>query len=139
MKRVLATGTFEFLHPGHLHFLSEAKKLGDELVVLIARDSMIRHKPTPIIPEEHRLEVVSALKIVDRAVLGSERSIWEPLYEIKPDIVAHGYDQKFYEHELEEQLRMRGFDTEVVRITSKRECPLCSSASIVERMLKRRG
>ncbi|MHC1592658.1 MAG: adenylyltransferase/cytidyltransferase family protein, partial [Methermicoccaceae archaeon] len=76
MKRVLATGTFEFLHPGHLYFLSEAKKLGDELVALVARDSMIRHKPTPIIPEQQRLEMVAALKVVDKAVLGSEKSMW---------------------------------------------------------------
>jgi len=137
MRRVLATGTFEFLHPGHLHFLTEAKKLGDELVVLVARDSMIRHKPRPVIPERQRLEMVSALKIVDRAVLGSEKDIFEPLYEIRPDIIALGYDQKFDEKELTEQLRMRGFDAEVVRITSKQNCPLCSSASITQRVLKR--
>jgi len=137
MKRVLATGTFEFLHPGHLHFLSEARKLGDELVVLVARDSMIRHKPRPIIPERQRLEMVSALRMVDRAVLGSERDIFEPLYEIRPDVIALGYDQKFDERELTEQLKMRGFDVEVVRITSRRDCSLCSSASITERVLKR--
>ena len=138
MRRVLATGTFEFLHPGHLHFLSEAKKRGDELVVLVARDSMIRHKPTPVIPEQHRLEMVAALKVVDKAVLGSEKSIWEPIYELRPDIVALGYDQLFDDQELSEQLRMRGFNIEVVRITSKRECPLCSSASIVRDVLKKR-
>lgn len=137
MKRVLATGTFEFLHPGHLHFLSEARKLGDELVVLVARDSMIRHKPKPIIPERQRLEMVSALRMVDRAVLGSERDIFEPLHEIQPDVIALGYDQKFDEKELTEQLKMRGFDVEVVRITSRRGCSLCSSASITERVLKR--
>ncbi|HIH69732.1 adenylyltransferase/cytidyltransferase family protein [Methermicoccus shengliensis] len=137
MKRVLATGTFEFLHPGHLHFLSEARKLGDELVVLVARDSMIRHKPRPIIPERQRLEMVSALRVVDRAVLGSERDIFEPLYEIRPDVIALGYDQKFDERELTEQLKIRGFDVEVVRITSRRDCSLCSSASITEHVLKR--
>jgi len=138
MKRVLATGTFEFLHPGHLYFLSEAKKLGDELVVLVARDSMIRHKPTPVIPEQQRLEMVAALKVVDKAVLGSEKSMWEPIRELRPDIVALGYDQFFDDQELSEQLRMRGFNAEVVRITSKKECPLCSSASIVRDVLRKR-
>ena len=75
---------------------------------------------------------------MDKAVLGSEKSIWEPIYELRPDIVALGYDQLFDDQELSEQLRMRGFNIEVVRITSKRECPLCSSASIVRDVLKKR-
>ncbi len=51
MVRVLATGTFDILHPGHLRYLSEAKALGDELYVIVARDSMVKHKPKPIVPE----------------------------------------------------------------------------------------
>jgi FAD synthetase len=41
MVRILATGTFDILHPGHLRYLSEAKELGDELYVIVARDSMV--------------------------------------------------------------------------------------------------
>ncbi|MDL5503512.1 MAG: adenylyltransferase/cytidyltransferase family protein, partial [Candidatus Methanoperedens sp.] len=51
MVRVLATGTFDILHPGHLLYLSKARALGDELYVIVARDSMIKHKPKPIVPE----------------------------------------------------------------------------------------
>ena len=42
MVRVMASGVFDLLHSGHLHFLEEAKKLGDELVVVVATSCMIR-------------------------------------------------------------------------------------------------
>jgi len=136
-RKVLATGTFEFLHPGHIHYLKEAKKLGDELIVLVARDNMIRHKPKPIIPEEQRLEMVSALKLVDKAVLGSDKDIYEPLYELKPDVVALGHDQHFDEEELRREFKKRNLNIEVVRIKSKREGELCSSKKIIDKILSR--
>jgi FAD synthetase len=41
-KRVVMTfGTFDLLHPGHLHYLSEAKKLGDYLITIVARDATV--------------------------------------------------------------------------------------------------
>jgi len=96
MVRVLATGTFEILHPGHLLYLEEAKKLGDELFVIVARDVNVKkRKRTPIIREEQRLKMISALKVVDKAMLGSEKDMYEPLYSIKPDVIAIGYDQDF--------------------------------------------
>src|SRR5207245_1761445 len=50
--RVMATGVFDLLHPGHVYFLREARKLGDELWVVVARDSTARKfKHEPIMPE----------------------------------------------------------------------------------------
>ncbi|MBU4453821.1 MAG: adenylyltransferase/cytidyltransferase family protein, partial [Euryarchaeota archaeon] len=97
MVRVLATGTFDILHPGHLRYLSEAKALGDELYVIVARDSMVKHKPKPIVPEAQRLAMVQGLGVVDKAMLGSEVDIFEPLREIMPDIIAIGKNQHFDE------------------------------------------
>jgi len=70
--RVLATGTFDILHPGHLLYLEEARALGDELYVIVAREKNIKHKPKPIISENQRLKMISSLKAVDEAILGSE-------------------------------------------------------------------
>ncbi|HEX7515581.1 MAG TPA: adenylyltransferase/cytidyltransferase family protein, partial [archaeon] len=98
MIRVLATGTFDILHPGHILYLKKARELGDELFVIVSRDSMIKHKPKPILPEQQRLQVIKALEMVDFAELGSERDIFEPLTLIKPDIVALGFDQYFDEN-----------------------------------------
>ncbi len=136
MIRVLATGTFDILHPGHLLYLSESKALGDELYVIVARESMIKHKPKPVIPEEQRLTMVRALCMVDRAILGSEHDMFGPLYEIEPDIITLGKNQLFNEKELENQLRAHGIRAKVVRIQSFDPCELCSSSAIIRRLLR---
>ncbi len=136
MVRVLATGTFDILHPGHLLYLSEAKALGDELYVIVARESMIKHKPKPIIPEKQRLAMVQALKIVDKAILGSEKDMFEPLHDIKPDIIALGKNQFFDENKLEVELKRHGINAKVVRIQAFEECELCSSAAIIKRIVE---
>ncbi len=136
MKKVVATGTFDIIHPGHIRFLEEAKKLGDYLVVIVAREKNVKHKPKPVIPEEQRRRVVEALKPVDEAILGDENDIFKPIERIKPDVIVLGYDQYFDEDWLREELRKRGIRSEVIRIRAKEECELCSSAKIVERILK---
>ena len=137
MVRVLATGTFDILHPGHLLYLEEAKKLGDELYVIVGRDTNVKkRKRTPIIPEEQRLKMVSALRVVDKAMLGSEKDMYEPLYIIKPDIIAIGYDQTFDERELEEELSKRGFKSRVVRIKKQNSSALCKVEGIIRHILE---
>ncbi len=135
MVRVVATGTFDIIHPGHIRFLEEAKKLGDELIVIVAREKNVRHKPKPIIPEEQRRRVVEALKPVDKAILGDEHDMFKPIMELKPDIIVLGYDQHFDEKKLEEELRKRGLNTKVVRIKVKEECEYCSSTRIIKRIV----
>lgn len=134
MVRVVATGTFDIIHPGHIRFLKEAKKLGDELIVIIAREKNVRHKPKPIIPEEQRRRVVEALKYVDKAILGDEKDMFKPIMELKPDIIALGHDQHFNEEWLKKELEKRGLNTKIVRITAKEECELCSSTKIIRRI-----
>jgi FAD synthetase len=139
LTRILATGTFDLLHPGHIYFLTQAKALGDELFVIVARDSNVTHKPKPIVPEEQRLEMVNALGVVDKALLGSEKDMFEPLKQIKPEIIALGYDQRFGAKLLENELTKRGLPAKVVRIPLSKECPLCSTGAIVKEILKRYG
>ncbi len=136
MVRVVATGTFDIIHPGHIRFLEEAKKLGDELIVIVAREKNVRHKPKPIIPEEQRRRVVEALKPVDKAILGDEHDMFKPIVELKPDIIVLGHDQHFDEKKLEEELRKRGLKTKVVRINVKEECEYCSSTKIIKRIVE---
>lgn len=138
MIRVLATGTFDILHPGHILYLQKAKELGDELYVIVSRDSMVHHKPKPIIPEDQRLKIIQALKVVDSAQLGSERDIYEPLYSIKPDIIVLGFDQHFDEQNLKEQLRRRHIDAEVVRIAHADTGALSGTENIIKRIIETR-
>lgn len=137
LVRVLATGTFDLLHPGHILYLSEAKKKGDELYVIVARESMIKHKPKPIIPDEQRVEMVNSLKIVDKAILGSESDIFDPIKAIKPDIIVLGHDQGFDIQQLETDLQDKGFTCKVVRVEDSLSCPLCSSGKIIKKILER--
>ncbi|NQE06657.1 FAD synthase [ANME-1 cluster archaeon GoMg1] len=140
MVRVLATGTFEILHPGHLLYLEEAKKLGDELFVIVARDINVKkRKRTPIIREEQRLKMISALKVVDKAMLGSEKDMYEPLYSIKPDIIAIGYDQDFDVVMLERELSKRGFNSKVVRIKRYNSNAFCKAEEIIKHIVELRG
>ena len=134
-KRVVATGTFDIIHPGHITFLEEAKKLGDELIVIVAREKNVKHKPKPVIPEEQRRRVVEALKPVDKAILGDKDDIFKPIMELKPDIIVLGYDQHFDESWLEDELKKRGLNCRVVRIRKRVECEFCSSARIIDRIL----
>lgn len=118
MVRVMATGVFDIIHLGHLHYLEESKKLGDELVVVIATDNTVRRrKHEPITPEKMRLELVLSLKPVDRAVIGRDGGdIFEIVREVKPDIITIGYDQPFKERELEAEMKKRGLKVKVVRL-----------------------
>lgn len=96
MKRVLAFGTFDVLHVGHLKFFQAAKRLGTELVVVVARDWIVERVKgrRPYFGEKERLELVSALRPVDKAVLGCEGNRYEVIRRFRPDVVALGYDQK---------------------------------------------
>lgn len=137
MKRVVATGTFDLLHPGHVYYLEESARLGDELFVIVARDANVRHKPRPVIPEAQRLRMVRALKPVCHALLGDRDDMFRPIEEIRPAIITIGFNQHFDQNLLCEALQARGLGCEVVRIGA---CPgegICSSRRIVHRVLDR--
>ena len=110
-KVVLASGVFDLLHLGHVKFLEDAKKAGGDdaqLVVIVARDSTVEKTKgrKPIMSEDQRLALVESLKVVDKAVLGYENlDIGEVIGEIKPDVIALGYDQAQMERD---SVRLRG-------------------------------
>lgn len=115
--RVLTTGVFDLLHPGHIAMLEEAAKLGDELIVVIARDaSATKEKHAPITPEEHRRRMVEALKPVDHAVLGHEGDYYRIVEELRPDIIALGFDQRYDEAAVAAKCASRGVPCKVVRL-----------------------
>lgn len=137
MVRVMATGVFDLLHPGHLYFLNEARKLGDELVVVVARDQTARRlKREPYVPEQLRREMVEALKPVDRAVLGSTTDIYATVTDLRPDIIALGYDQHWNEAEVEQECARRGVKVKVVRL-SRRAHDELATRRIIDRILER--
>jgi FAD synthetase len=137
-KRILVTGVFDILHPGHLFLFREAAKMGD-VVVIIARDSTVvkLKKRPPIIPEKQRLEVILGLRDVKEAVLGNENQYFmEKALELKPNIILLGPNQKISEQFLNTELqRYHREDIEVKRLTQiYSDCPLSSSSAIKEKI-----
>ncbi len=102
-KRVLAFGTFDGMHEGHIFFLRQAKLRGDELVVAVARDTHVKELKNkhPVHSERARLLSVEGLKFVDGAQLSDEKlGTFEILNAVDPDVIVLGHDQR----ELEESL-----------------------------------
>ena len=93
MTTVMAQGTFDLLHPGHIKYLEKSSSLGDELVVVIARDSRVEDRKNLAFTEEERKEILQGLEAVDKAILGSEGDIYSTVKEVDPDIITIGYDQ----------------------------------------------
>lgn len=95
-KRVLLFGTFDGLHPGHLFFIEQAAALGEELIVVVARDaSVLKHKGRlPDFGEEERLARVSEVSGVAEAVLGDQtEGRFEVVQHHMPRLIVVGYDQ----------------------------------------------
>ncbi len=93
--KVLVFGSFDIVHPGHTEFLKEAKKLGEHLTVVLARDVSIQKMKghVPHFSEQERKDHLSALKFVNTVILGDEHDYFKIPCEIQPDIIALGYDQ----------------------------------------------
>jgi cytidyltransferase-like protein len=95
--RVLCCGTFDHLHPGHCSFLEQAAALGEELVVVVARDENVRRLKgrLPDHGEEERRARVQALGIAAQVRLGHPGTDFLKIVaEIAPQIIALGYDQR---------------------------------------------
>lgn len=97
---VAVSGGFDPLHYGHVRMFKEAKKLGDELVVILNNDNWLADKKgKPFMPGVERKEIIEAIKGVDRVVLTDhvpgdpDRSVCRALRAIKPDIFANGGDR----------------------------------------------
>lgn len=135
--RVMAVGVFDLLHPGHVHYLTEAKKLGDELVVVVATDATVRErKGPPIFDQATRARLVEALKPVDRVVVGHEGDHYKTVEEVRPDVIALGYDQHHQERAIKAELADRGLDRIEVRRMPAFEGEIASSRQVVERILE---
>ena len=139
VRRVVATGTFDLLHPGHIYYLEESRKLGDELWVIVARDMNVKHKPRPIIPEEQRLAMIASLRPVDHAILGDKTDMFHPIEKICPDVITIGFNQLFDEEKLRQQLAARNLTPTIVRIGKYTDGDLCSSRLVVQEIVTKRG
>ena len=118
MTTVLVFGTFDLFHPGHAFFLQEAKKHGDVLKIVVARDETVvkvKGRP-PVHSEEQRRQKLQSLPYVDEACLGSLGDKHDVIRQIKPDVICLGHDQTHFTEKLEETLHALGLECTIVRI-----------------------
>jgi rfaE bifunctional protein nucleotidyltransferase chain/domain len=94
-KIVFTNGCFDILHAGHVRYLSDAKKLGDILILAINSDSSVRSikgKPRPFIPQAERAYVISSLESVDYVTIFDEDTPLLLIEYLQPHILVKGGD-----------------------------------------------
>lgn len=140
--KIVVTGTFDIIHPGHLEFFEHAKKLSipSELWVIVARNSSVSDfkKKGPILDENIRVKILNSLKPVDYALLGNEGpDKIKIIEELRPDIIALGYDQWINEDKLRDELVKRGLpNTKVYRLPKFGSNGYSSSTEIRQRIIQ---
>jgi D-beta-D-heptose 7-phosphate kinase/D-beta-D-heptose 1-phosphate adenosyltransferase len=97
---VAVSGGFDPIHIGHVRLFKEAKKMGDELVVILNNDNWLKNKKGFVfMPQRERKEVIESIKWVDRVVFTShpkdlkDTSVSAELKKIRPNIFANGGDR----------------------------------------------
>ena len=94
-RLVFTNGCFDLIHAGHVRYLSEARALGDALVVALNSDRSVRAlkgEGRPILNEHERAEVIAALEAVDYVIIFDEETPRELIAALLPDVLVKGGD-----------------------------------------------
>lgn len=123
MTRILVFGTFDIVHEGHRDFFRQARALAIDpyLIVSLARDRVVKKikGKLPRHSERERADAMRREKGIDEVVLGSESDYIAHIKELKPDVIALGYDQSGeYVEGLAEKLRAAGMRPQLIRLKS---------------------
>jgi FAD synthetase len=113
-------GTFDGLHPGHLHFFRQAKKImkNSFLIVSIARDrNVLRIKGVlPSLNEKKRMALIEKCGLADKVILAGKTKYLPHILKEHPEIIALGYDQRAYVLELKKTLKNKDIPIRIVRL-----------------------
>lgn len=133
---VFANGCFDVLHAGHVRYLEAARALGDILIVAVNSDDQagrLKGADRPLVPQEQRAEIVSALDAVDLVTIFDEPTVTELLIALKPDIHAKGTD--YTEETVPERDVVRSFGGRVAIVGDPKDH---SSSEIIEKVSRKR-
>lgn len=111
-KKVAIFGVFDGIHDGHLSFINDAKKVGNHLVAIVARDNVVKglKNKLPKYSEVDRVNALLKISDIDLVLLGDPKiGTYNILREVKPDIVFLGYDQEALYKNLKEAIRNGNF------------------------------
>ena len=118
MKKVMVFGTFDGLHMGHRSLFQQARKYGDYVIAVVARDSTVKKVKDhiPLEKQEERLRQVRDCPGIDEARLGYEDDQYRVIFEVKPDVICLGYDQRAFVDKLAEKIEKSGLHTKIYRM-----------------------
>ena len=121
-KLVMVFGTFDYLHAGHENLFTQARKLGTEIIAILARDNTVTKikGESPDHNEKERLVALKETNWADKVILGENKDKMKPIKIYRPDIIALGYDQFAFTYGLEKLIIDMKLDTRIVRLAPYR-------------------
>jgi D-beta-D-heptose 7-phosphate kinase/D-beta-D-heptose 1-phosphate adenosyltransferase len=134
---VFTNGCFDLLHPGHIRYLSEARALGDALVVALNSDRSVRvlkGEGRPILNQEERSEVMAALECVSYVTVFDQETPRELIAALLPDVLVKGGDWPIEKIVGREEVEAAGG-----KVLSLRYVEGSSTTDIIERIRNLKG
>ena len=122
MKTVMIFGTFDIVHHGHLNLFKQARKYGDRLVAVVARDARVKtlKSKESVYNEKERKYFLEQIRLIDKVVLGDQKDVYKRILETRPDVIVLGYDQINFTDILQEKITEFGLKTKIVRAKAYR-------------------
>lgn len=110
------TGVYDMFHVGHLNLLRRAKEQCEFLIVGVSTDELVRvsKNKNPIIPYEDRIQIVEAIKYVDKVVPQYNKDKVEAYHKYKFDAMFVGDDWKGKEIFEEAEKKLKEFNVDVI-------------------------
>lgn len=131
-KIVMTNGCFDILHPGHVSYLENARKLGDRLIVAVNTDASVKRlkgEARPINDLTSRMTVLAGLSSVDWLVAFDEDTPQRLIGEILPDLLVKGGDYKPEEIAGSKEVRANGGDVLVLDFKNG-----CSTSNVIKKI-----
>jgi len=121
-KLVMVFGTFDYLHAGHENLFTQARKLGSQIIAVIARDKTVNNIKGALSDhnEKERLALLQETGWADKVILGEIKDKMKPIKNYKPDIIALGYDQFAFTYGLEKLIIDMNLNTKIERLAPYR-------------------
>jgi D-beta-D-heptose 7-phosphate kinase/D-beta-D-heptose 1-phosphate adenosyltransferase len=132
LRLVFTNGVFDLMHVGHVRYLTQARELGDALVVAINSDQTVRQLKgefRPVFNQAERAEILAALRVVDYVTIFDDVSPRSLIATLLPDVLVKGGDYKLDEIHGREEVEAAGG-----RVVSLPFVDGASTTSIIERM-----
>jgi D-glycero-beta-D-manno-heptose 1-phosphate adenylyltransferase len=137
-RRVVFTnGCFDLIHPGHIRYLQEARRLGDALIVALNSDRSVRElkgEARPILNQNERAEVMAALGCVDYVTIFDESTPRAVITALAPDVLVKGGDWGLDQIVGRDEVEAAGG-----KVLSLAFVEGCSTTDVIERIVKRFG